>query len=1056
MSRRGRGEEDDSEDEEEAAETYDSEEEEEERGGKRPRRARRSGVETFIDDAASEDDDDEDEGVDEDDDDDEDYGGGGGKGSKRMKRASILIDDMAQVDDDVEEDEEGEYEPGFIDDDLPDNPDEGVRNPRRHSVPMEEEDEDDTDKILAHLADKYGRQPQFDYADEVFTEVDQQALLPSVKDPKLWMVKCAIGHERETALCLMQKFIDRDDLQIKSVIALEHLKNYIYVEAEKESHVKEACKGLRNIFASAKITQVPTKEMTDVLSVTTKSVDLSRDTWVRIKLGIYKGDLAKVVDVDDVNQKAIVKVIPRIDLQALTDKLTKKLNGLKVEKKKKSFVPPPRLFSVGEAREMNIPVERRRHRDSGEYFEVVDGLTFEDGFLRKTVSIKAISTHNVQPSLDELEKFRRVGDDINEDVASLSTLFSNRKKGHFMKGDAVVVVKGDLKNLEGCVEKVEDATVHIRPKQSGLPKTLAFNATDLCKHFNPGDHVKVVSGAQQGATGMVVKVEGHVLIILSDTTKEHIRVFADHLVESSEVTTGITKFGDYELHDLVLLDNLSFGVILKVESEAFQVLKGVPDRPEVVLVKLREIKYKIDRRTSAKDKPGNTVSTKDIVRVVEGTCKGKQGPVQHIHKGILFIYDRHHLENSGFICAKAQSCLLVGGSIATSTGMGMDTEDPRLGAFRSPARILQSPGGLPPRGPYMNSGGRFGGGGRGGRGHNALVSRCIKIKSGPYKGYRGRVKEVNGALVRVELDSLMKIVTVKRDDIAEPANVETPVRESRYSLGSETPMHPSRTPLYPIQTPMREPGATPMRDVLQTPMHNQAWAPMSPRNEAWAPMSPRNESWAPMSPPRDNQEDGNSGTWGTWGISPAYQPGTPVVRPFEAPTPGSGWESAPGNGFGDATFNAPTPTAQPMTPVPASYQPQTPGGQPMTPGNAGMDIMSPAIGDEGGSSWLLPDVMVNVSRGDGPTSGVVKEVLPDGSCRVALGPSGNGDDVTALPDELEIIRPKKNDRLKIMNGSLRGVIGKLIGVDGSDGIVRVEGSLEVKIVDLVILGKLAI
>jgi transcription elongation factor SPT5 len=62
--------------------------------------------------------------------------------------------------------------------------------------------------------------------------------------------------------------------------------------------------------------------------------------------------------------------------------------------------------------------------------------------------------------------------------------------------------------------------------------------------------------------------------------------------------------------------------------------------------------------------------------------------------------------------------------------------------------------------PISNAaGGRFGGGGRGGRGHNALVSRCIKIKSGPYKGYRGRVKEVNGALVRVELDSLMKIVT---------------------------------------------------------------------------------------------------------------------------------------------------------------------------------------------------------------------------------------------------------------------------------------------------------
>lgn len=37
--------------------------------------------------------------------------------------------------------------------------------------------------------------------------------------------------------------------------------------------------------------------------------------------------------------------------------------------------------------------------------------------------------------------------------------------------------------------------------------------------------MKVVSGAQEGATGMVVKVEQHVLIILSDTTKEHVSDF---------------------------------------------------------------------------------------------------------------------------------------------------------------------------------------------------------------------------------------------------------------------------------------------------------------------------------------------------------------------------------------------------------------------------------------------------------------------------------------------------------------------------------------------------
>lgn len=106
----------------------------------------------------------------------------------------------------------------------------------------------------------------------------------------------------------------------------------------------QACKGLRNIYASAKITLVPIKEMADVLSVESKSVDLSRDSWVRMKLGIYKGDLAKVlpqhfsykysiqflkclyrvlqvVDVDNVRQRVDVKLIPRIDLQALASKL---------------------------------------------------------------------------------------------------------------------------------------------------------------------------------------------------------------------------------------------------------------------------------------------------------------------------------------------------------------------------------------------------------------------------------------------------------------------------------------------------------------------------------------------------------------------------------------------------------------------------------------------------------------------------------------------------------------------------------------------------------------
>jgi hypothetical protein len=52
-----------------------------------------------------------------------------------------------------------------------------------------------------------------------------------------------LGHEREAAICLMQKYIDHDvqnqQLLIKSAIALDHLKGYLYIESEKEAYVRQ-------------------------------------------------------------------------------------------------------------------------------------------------------------------------------------------------------------------------------------------------------------------------------------------------------------------------------------------------------------------------------------------------------------------------------------------------------------------------------------------------------------------------------------------------------------------------------------------------------------------------------------------------------------------------------------------------------------------------------------------------------------------------------------------------------------------------------------------------
>ena len=79
-----------------------------------------------------------------------------------------------------------------------------------------------------------------------------------------------MGMEKETCLLLMRKYlametrsrsgtdnggedeqaggIPNEPLQIKSAVAVEGLKGYIYIEAYKQQHVKQAIKGINALL----------------------------------------------------------------------------------------------------------------------------------------------------------------------------------------------------------------------------------------------------------------------------------------------------------------------------------------------------------------------------------------------------------------------------------------------------------------------------------------------------------------------------------------------------------------------------------------------------------------------------------------------------------------------------------------------------------------------------------------------------------------------------------------------------------------------------------------
>ena len=75
--------------------------------------------------------------------------------------------------------------------------------------------------------------------------------VPTLKDPKLFAIRCIIGAEREMALSVGNKFSalkgTPEEIRIISVNALDKIQGYIYVEAINKFDAEHACKGFNKL-----------------------------------------------------------------------------------------------------------------------------------------------------------------------------------------------------------------------------------------------------------------------------------------------------------------------------------------------------------------------------------------------------------------------------------------------------------------------------------------------------------------------------------------------------------------------------------------------------------------------------------------------------------------------------------------------------------------------------------------------------------------------------------------------------------------------------------------
>lgn len=351
----------------------------------------------------------------------------------------------------------------------------------------------------------------------------------------------------------------------------------------------------------------------------------------------------------------------------------------------------------------------------------------------------------------------------------------------------------------------------------------------------------------------------------------------------------------------------------------------------------------------------------------------------------------------------------------------------------------------------------------------------------------------------MELHTNCKTINVAKAHL-QLANSNRPSTE-----GSVNSHFPPATPSAFTRTPMREDmPSTPMRHA--TPSHAMSTPSRDPFNPA-IPNTPRphdmrhggwdDDGWGNPPTPRAANTPipttpGTPGGYGSYGAS-YYNPSTPVSHTPQ--TPGSAYTpSSYGSTPQDSTPHTPFSSNTPLTPLTPStpLTPHTPGSglgipqtpsTPLTPSTPGSALsnyeaiygesssyydehttpQTPRVPEEEIRSapmqWQMPKLQVTVSAtfksgAYAGATGVIADVLSTDQCRVTLTDRGN-ESITVPNDSLEMVAPGKKDRLRVVGGEFRGETGVLVGVYGNDGIVKMDVTMDIKILPMTNLAKMA-
>ncbi|KAF4690108.1 Transcription elongation factor, partial [Perkinsus olseni] len=337
--------------------------------------------------------------------------------------------------------------------------------------------------------------------------------------------------------------------------------------------------------------------------------------------------------------------------------------------------------------------------------------------------------------------------------------------------------------------------VNVDPGHGRAQVTVAIK--DLNKHFEMGDHVKILDGASAGDTGTVIKLSGSVATVLTDNEPREVKCQSSNLKLTAEVSKGIEKIGQYKVGDLVTLNvsgSSGVGVIVSIAASGTTAkIIGNDNRPRNVPVGSLG-RHRDSKVVFLMDVNNNPFKPGALLKILAPhPLAGRGAQVKHIMNNVAWVKVNDRLEDGGIVAITGHQVELVanrafggkggkGGKGKGRGGVRPDDLAPQVGSGHEQQHHHQSSGGSwgsqwgggndkswgwnsggssssswghHEKGSGKGSGGKGGhhGGGKGGKGDSRLVGKRIRIIKGIYKGQLANVIDVTDTKVYVQLEA---------------------------------------------------------------------------------------------------------------------------------------------------------------------------------------------------------------------------------------------------------------------------------------------------------------